>query len=80
MIHYKICYISDQHLPWLKSSFFFYQGMVKTMKKGFYKRKINLKSIGATLSTPQKASGSVLKTMWSFDSKRHILNQLPIVA
>ena len=39
----------------------FYQGMIRTMKMSFYKRKYT--EIRATLPTPQKASGSILKNM-----------------
>ena len=53
MYRFKI-YLSGSSL------FSFYQGMVRTMKMSFYKRK-NIE-IGATLPTPQRAPGSVTKT------------------
>ena len=54
------------------SLFSFYQGkVIRTIKTSFYQRKCT--EISATLPTPQKASGSVLKTMWSFNSNKHIL-------
>ena len=71
-------------MHWVKiyvgsSLFFFYHQMVRTSKMSFYKRKI-LFEISGTLPTPRKASGPVLQTMWSFNSNKHIFNQLPIVA
>ena len=71
-------------MHWVKiyvgsSLFFFYHRMVRTLKMSFYKRKL-LFEISGTLPTPRKASGSVLQTMWSFNSNKHIFNQLPIVA
>ena len=59
--------------------YFPYTGNGKDYEKEFLQKKI-LFEISATLPTPQKASGSVLKCMWSFDSNKHFLNQLPIVA
>ena len=54
------------------SLFSFYQGMLRTIKWVFTKDKYP--EICATLPTPQKASaGSVLKTMWSFNSNKHII-------
>ena len=55
-----------------QSLFSFYKRMViRTMKMSFYRRKYS--EIIATLPTPQKASGSVLKTMWSFNSNKNML-------
>ena len=45
---------------YLNGLFSFYQGILRTMKMSFYKRK-NIE-IGATLPTPQRAPGSVTKT------------------
>ena len=54
------------------SLFSFYQGMLGTMKMSFTKEKYT--EIYATLPTPQKASaGSVLKTMWSLNSNKHMI-------
>ena len=55
-----------------QSLFSFYKGMViSTTKMSFYRRKYS--EIIATLPTPQKASDSVLKTMWSFNSNKNML-------
>ena len=45
----------------------------------FVKETYNLKSVPLCL-LHKKASRSEIKTMWSFDSDIHILDQLPIVA
>ena len=54
------------------SLFSFYQGMLRTMKMSFLAKE-KYTEVCATLPTPQKASGSLLKTMWSFNSNEHII-------
>ena len=59
---YKFCYASGQNLPWFKLTFLL-PGNGKDYENEFLQIKRRYTEIRATLPTPQKASGSILKNM-----------------
>ena len=65
----------SQNSPWFKFIFLL-PGNCKDYENEFLQKELKYNLRLVTLPTPRKASGSVLKTIWSFDSNKHILNQL----